>query len=298
MRARSLKPGFFKNEVLGTLPFPARILFLGLACLADREGRLEDRPDRIKAEVFPYDNVDVGALLERLRRSLFIQRYRVRGQDLILVVKFARHQSPHHTEKSSTLPPPKAHAGRTVNSRKSNGGNPPDSLTPYSLTPDSLTPDSVGGAGFEDWSKGYPRKDARQDAERAWGKLTEAERLECVKETPAWLQAKAGTERRFLPLPATYLNGRRWQDELQDPTEKIGASDGVRWCSSCNQQEATPDGKFCSACTEMMATGLCPRCKGPNPWRVSECRDCYTGAHPETPPDVLADMYPTSGAPS
>ena len=55
MRARNIKPGFFKNDTLAELEFAARLLFIGLWGLADRAGRLEDRPKKIKAEVFPYD---------------------------------------------------------------------------------------------------------------------------------------------------------------------------------------------------------------------------------------------------
>src|SRR5262245_4448792 len=58
-RARLLKPGFFTNEDLVELPPAARLLFAGLWTLADREGRLEDRPKRIKLAVLPYDDVDV-----------------------------------------------------------------------------------------------------------------------------------------------------------------------------------------------------------------------------------------------
>jgi hypothetical protein len=53
MRACNIKPGFFKNEVLGTAVPILSLLFSGLWGLADREGRLEDRPLRIKAEIFP-----------------------------------------------------------------------------------------------------------------------------------------------------------------------------------------------------------------------------------------------------
>ena len=49
-RARNVKPGFFKNELLAECEPLARILFEGLWCEADREGRLEDRPRRLKAE--------------------------------------------------------------------------------------------------------------------------------------------------------------------------------------------------------------------------------------------------------
>ena len=50
-RARNIKPGFFDNETLGELPALTRLLFIGLWCLADREGRLQDRPKRIKKEL-------------------------------------------------------------------------------------------------------------------------------------------------------------------------------------------------------------------------------------------------------
>ena len=53
-RAKNIKPGFFTNEQLAECSFAARLLFVGLWTLADREGRLEDRPRRIRAQVFPY----------------------------------------------------------------------------------------------------------------------------------------------------------------------------------------------------------------------------------------------------
>lgn len=105
-RARLLKPGFFSNEDLLDLPFEGRLLFAGLWTLADKAGRLEDRPKRIKIELFPADNVDVDELLEALARKGFLQRYEVAGLRLIQVSNFEKHQHPHHKEPESTLPPP------------------------------------------------------------------------------------------------------------------------------------------------------------------------------------------------
>ena len=59
-RARIIKPSFFKNEELSECSYEARLLFIGLWTLADREGYVEYRPKRIKAELFPYDTVDVS----------------------------------------------------------------------------------------------------------------------------------------------------------------------------------------------------------------------------------------------
>lgn len=92
-RIRTIKPEYFKNEKLAELPATARLLFIGLFCLADCEGRLEDRPKRIKAEIFPYEtNADVDALLSKLQTAGFIERYEVGDQKLIQVVNFLKHQ--------------------------------------------------------------------------------------------------------------------------------------------------------------------------------------------------------------
>lgn len=106
MRSRNIKPDFFKNDALGDLSPLARLLFIGLWCLADREGRLELRPKKIKAEILPYDSCNVEKLLEELgaASSGFISTYHVDGTDYIEIPTFSKHQSPHKNEKPSELP--------------------------------------------------------------------------------------------------------------------------------------------------------------------------------------------------
>ena len=53
MRARNIKPGFFKNDTLAELDFAGRLLFIGLWGIADRAGRLEDRPKKSRRRYFP-----------------------------------------------------------------------------------------------------------------------------------------------------------------------------------------------------------------------------------------------------
>lgn len=106
MRARNLKPGFFRSaQVLECSPI-TRVLFAGLWCMADREGRLEDRPRQIQLEVLQADEVDVNALLNELVKAGLIARYSVNKQKLIQVIEFKRHQYPHKNEIASRLPPP------------------------------------------------------------------------------------------------------------------------------------------------------------------------------------------------
>lgn len=106
MRIRTIKPEFFKDEDLAELPPVCRLLFTGLWCMADREGRLEDRPKLIKIEVLPYDNCNVDSLLQKLHDAGFILRYETHGKACIQVIEFLRHQIPFRDEPQSELPSP------------------------------------------------------------------------------------------------------------------------------------------------------------------------------------------------
>lgn len=104
MRARNIKPSFFTNPDLGECSPVSRLCFAGLWCCADREGRIPDRPRFIKAQVFPYDSIEVEPLLLELERFGFIERYEVGGVGVISIPNFTKHQRPHVKEKSSELP--------------------------------------------------------------------------------------------------------------------------------------------------------------------------------------------------
>lgn len=138
-RIRSLKIGFFRSERLAAFSPWHRLLFEGLWLLADREGLLEDRPRKIKAELFPYDDVDVEAMLVDLAagKTPRIRRYQVNGDRYIAVLKFHKHQRPNRHEPESTFPLPEqaepetteplgdvhAHASTDMAGRKGKEGN-------------------------------------------------------------------------------------------------------------------------------------------------------------------------------
>lgn len=100
-RIRTIKPGFFKNEALAEVPMSARLLFIGLWCLADKDGRLEDRPKRIKAELFPYDSIEIDQQLSRLQSAGFIMRYEVGDLKVIQIINFSKHQRITGTEATT-----------------------------------------------------------------------------------------------------------------------------------------------------------------------------------------------------
>jgi len=156
-RARNIKPGTFKNELLGEADPMLTLLFISLWTLADKRGRLEDRPLRIKAETFPYrENININGYLTELERLGFICRYVVNGCAYLQVLNFEKHQTPHKTEKESVIPPPPSidqeipiktdschlTVKEPLNDDKETEALPPDSLIPDSSNTDSRFIDS------------------------------------------------------------------------------------------------------------------------------------------------------------
>lgn len=145
-RSRNVKPGIMENEKLADLSYSHRLLFIYLWMLADKEGRLEDRPKRIKIQAFPYDtDLNIESMLNDLARAGFILRYSAGDQQVIQVINFLKHQAPHVREKPSDLPSPEQGTAKVVPSTEQGSASAsprsPDSLIPDLLIPDSLIPD-------------------------------------------------------------------------------------------------------------------------------------------------------------
>jgi hypothetical protein len=156
---RTLRPDFFLNEELSEVSIPAQFLLAGLWTVADREGRLEDRPRRIKAQVFPYrEQIDVEELLSELTKDKHIIRYAVAGRAYIAITDWSG-QRPHVKEAESVIPPPpddytEHHPGTDPapsRQREHPGGFPaardPSSLGSGILDPGSGIQDSAAPAG-------------------------------------------------------------------------------------------------------------------------------------------------------
>ena len=103
-RARNIKPAFFRNADLVELPVEARLLFIGLWTIADREGRLKDRPKQIKMEIFPADNFDCNDLIQQIADTGMLVRYEHGGNRYLQITNFTKHQNPHKEEQASTIP--------------------------------------------------------------------------------------------------------------------------------------------------------------------------------------------------
>lgn len=75
--------------------------------------------------------------------------------------------------------------------------------------------------GFEEFWREYPKKIGKGAAERAWKKIQPDKKLideilsalRAVKQTDQWRRENG----QYIPNPSTWLNQRRWEDEVPTP---------------------------------------------------------------------------------
>lgn len=70
------------------------------------------------------------------------------------------------------------------------------------------------GPSWDDFWLLYPRRVAKKDALKAWGRMKPAQRMQAIVACAAWRRVWANKDLDYLPYPATWLNGERWEDEL------------------------------------------------------------------------------------
>ena len=220
-RARNIKPGFCENEHLAELPFDTRLTFALLPMFADREGRLEDRPKRLRMQMFPADNLDMDRVLSELHNSGFIERYAVGNERYIQIVNFSKHQKPHPNEKSSDIPAAtsqgeKRVAPRLEVSNPKQPSAPADLLNEDSLNEDCLKEQSASRKrSAEKRGARLPEGWRPPDDLIAWA-MTEAPGIDIQRVidsfTDYW-RAQPGAKGRKSDWPATFRNWVRRENE-------------------------------------------------------------------------------------
>jgi hypothetical protein len=225
-RIRSIKPQFFLNEDVAALPYEWRLLFVGLWTQADRAGRLEDRPKRLKAALFPYDDLDIDHGLGCLANAGLIIRYEVNTQRLITIPTWGKHQQPHIKEADSDLPAhcDQEHGSDTVPAHRIREGK--DQGMDQGAVSTALR------ARFERFWLAYPRKVAKEAAWKVWERLKPSDELAGVmvdavrrqQDSPQWRRENG----QFIPHPRTWLNQGRWDDEAESVGVVGDGMDGLR----------------------------------------------------------------------
>lgn len=79
--------------------------------------------------------------------------------------------------------------------------------------------DNGNPAGFDDFWDAYPRHKDKKSAIKAWSKLKPSDELKQVIIADVRRRVNSDREwadKNFIPYPATYLNGERWEDESSE----------------------------------------------------------------------------------
>lgn len=234
-RIRTVKPEFFSDEDIAALDPLDRIAFLGLLCYADKAGRLEHRPIRLATMILPYEQGGFEGRLARLVNAGFLVLYENCGRKYLQIRTFTTHQRPHHTEPESKIPSPDAPESSALQPL-GNGVTTGETLSKNGVER-GTTVVTLGGRegkgmerkgerqpratpaldGFDEFWSRYPRKIGKGGAEAAWTKLSTADRRAVMEAIPAFSEqwaSRSSADIQFCPHPATWLNQRRWKDEV------------------------------------------------------------------------------------
>jgi uncharacterized protein YdaU (DUF1376 family) len=97
-----------------------------------------------------------------------------------------------------------------------------DSSTDVQLTNNHkpITNINIYNDQFEIFWKSYPKKTAKESAKKAWIKIKPNDELIAKIAKAVKDQKLSDREQQFIPHAATWLNNKRWEDEIAGTTQK------------------------------------------------------------------------------
>lgn len=98
-RIRTTKPEFWSDAKVVKLPFEYRLLFMGMWNFADDKGFIENRPEQIKINVFPADDVDIAKGVRLLKSAGLVEVVKLDGKSVIRICNW-QHQRIDKPQKS------------------------------------------------------------------------------------------------------------------------------------------------------------------------------------------------------
>lgn len=213
-RIRTIKPEFFTSEDIVSLSPMARLLYIATWCEADKEGRLVWKPLTFKLRYFPADDCNIQALCDEIVTSGLVQLY---GNGYAVVPTFKAHQHINPRESVSQLPEPDPSTtrGARVGTRQARDSDAQGGREGKGKEGDTRVASRDEPPGFAEFWQEYPNHSAKANAVKAWGKIT-AELHPAImaavivqKRSAAWTKDNG----QFVPHAATWLNGKRWEDQ-------------------------------------------------------------------------------------
>lgn len=127
--------------------------------------------------------------------------------------------------------------------------SPPDGGGKVRAIPKSSTLNDAEKRAFDRWYSGYPNKQHRPEAERAWKKLNpDAPTVVAMCQDVIARRHGRKWAEGYIEHPATYLNNRVWEDDIE-PVRAVPAR------ASPNGQESNEQAKFTRSIAALQGVG-------------------------------------------
>ena len=219
MPNRILKESITTSETVDRLSLLAECFFYRLIVNCDDYGRMDGRPAVLLARCFPLKiaalhETDIQQALTELVNGDFIFLYQ-NGHEFLQIKNWHSHQQ--IRAQRSKYPAPPGDDGNQLPAMDSGCSRNPIQSESESESQSESQSNPNTATRFDLFWQQYPKKSAKQDAQKVWRKLnpdseTYAEITDGLQRAIASAQW-AKNHGQYIPLAATWLNGRRWEDE-------------------------------------------------------------------------------------
>jgi hypothetical protein len=219
---------------MGRVSRDARLLFVMIWTICDDEGRTRAASRMLASLLFPYDD-DAPRLIDdwiaELEREKCVARYVVDGATYLQICNWLNHQKidkpsrsriPEFDESSRILANPRERSSEDMD-LGSRIKDQEEDLEEYLSDADAsdatdppppVRPVRIDHPGFDEFYAAYPKHEAKADAEKAWRQVKpDLETL--LADIRARIDSRHWSDPKFIPLPATYLRGKRWEDSIR-----------------------------------------------------------------------------------
>lgn len=226
MPNRILKESICYSENIEQLTAFQENFFYRLIVNCDDYGRMDARPKVLASKLYPIKDVRTNQINDALRAltsAELVTLYEVDGHPFLQMNTWDRHQT--IRAKKSKFPALESNCMQMnadeiiCKQMKSNASicsrNPIQSES--NPNPNS-NPTRAREALFDEFWSAYPKHEDKQAAKKAFEKLNPDDELFQVmlKAIAAWKDTDQWQENggQFIPYPSTWLNKRRWEDEV------------------------------------------------------------------------------------
>lgn len=230
MPNRVIKESIKRSPQIDALTWFEEVVFYRLIVTADDYGCIDGRPVLIKNELFPTrENVTRKSVEDAITKLVAVGllfQYEFEGRPYLAFPTWEKHQRIRNKHRKYPAPPDdirlSADCCQTSANRLSESeSNPNPNQNP------NTTARARGDGAFDRFWVEYPKKVGKGQAQKAFSKVsvpveTLIEAVQRQRNSVQW-QKDGG---QYIPNPATWLNQRRWEDDLDSLNMGGGVTHG------------------------------------------------------------------------